>query len=210
MSWKKVANGKTAIAGYGSYRLHKLKSGWGVTGPGIPMMRRFQADGLDSAKEIAERILSPYERRFKAIQEQSRRYSGKGTRLYRIWEGIKSRTQNQNDKDYHHYGARGIRMCREWSASFKRFEGWAKTNGYSDELTIDRIDNNKGYSPDNCQWVSVKEQANNRRTNVLIEYNGEEKTLREWCDLLELNYQTMYSRIFRGKRWSVKKAFETP
>ena len=145
-----------------------------------------------------------------AIQKQNARYSGKGTRLYRIWEGIKSRTQNPNDKDFHHYGARGIEICRQWSASFKRFEAWAQQNGYTDELTIDRIDNEKGYSPENCQWASIKDQANNRRTNVLLQYKGEEKTLRQWCDELNLNYQTMYSRICRGKKWGVEKAFESP
>lgn len=210
MTWKKVANGKTAVAGFGSYRLHQLKSGWGVTGPGIAIMRRFQADTIERAKIIAEEILSPYDRRREAIRRQNARGSGKGTRLYRIWEGIKSRTQNPNDKDYHHYGARGIKMDRSWSASFKRFEGWANQNGYTDELTIDRIDNDKGYSPDNCQWKSIKDQANNRRTNVLLKYKGEEKTLRQWCDELQLNYQTMYSRLFRGKKWNVEKAFETP
>lgn len=210
MIWKKVANGKSAVASLGAYKLHQLKSAWGVTGPGIPMTRRFQAKSLTQAKEIAEEIIEPYNRRRDAIQKQNARYSGKGTRLYRIWEGIKSRTQNPNDKDFHHYGARGIEICRQWSASFKRFEAWAQQNGYTDELTIDRIDNEKGYSPENCQWASIKDQANNRRTNVLLQYKGEEKTLRQWCDELNLNYQTMYSRICRGKKWGVEKAFESP
>lgn len=208
MEWS-IRNGKHR---YGPYELKVTDRGYIITGPGIQVAIRFMADTLEQAKAVAEGKISPYLTRYERRKKINSRYSGKGTRLYRIWEGIKSRTQNQNDKDYHHYGARGITMHRDWSASFKRFERWALTNGYDDDMTIDREDNDKGYSPENCRWISMKEQANNRRTNVLVKYKGEEKTLMQWCEELGFpeKYQTMYTRLCRGKRWTPERAFNTP
>ncbi len=87
-----------------------------------------------------------------------------GTRLYRIWKKMKSRCHNPKDSDYQkYYGSRGITVCNEWSHNFQAFYDWAITNGYSDELSIDRIDNDKGYSPDNCRWATAEEQRHNQR-----------------------------------------------
>lgn len=89
-----------------------------------------------------------------------------GTRLYNIWSGMKSRCLNQNNKDYSHYGGRGIRVCDSW-LEFLPFYQWATANGYSDELSIDRVDVNGNYSPDNCRWATQVEQQNNRSNNVV-------------------------------------------
>lgn len=94
------------------------------------------------------------------------KHSGTKTRLFKIWRGMIDRTEYPKHISFKYYGARGIKVCDEWRNDFSAFKSWALANGYSDTLTIDRADNNKGYSPDNCRWVTAKDQANNRRKAV--------------------------------------------
>lgn len=127
-------------------------------------------------------------------------------RLYNIWCGIKKRCNTKSAKDYKHYGARGITVCEEWGNSYKSFYDWATKNGYTDELTIDRIDNNKGYSPDNCRWATYKEQENNRRYNKSITYKGKTQNVKQWAEELGINYKTLWNRLFMYK-WDTERAF---
>jgi hypothetical protein len=126
------------------------------------------------------------------------------SRIYSIWRNIKCRCNNPNATHYDCYGGRGITVCNEWRQSFQAFYDWAMANGYKDGLTIDRIDNNKGYSPDNCRWVSMKMQSNNTRATHIIEFNGERHSISEWAEKLEINKNTLSNRILRG--WNIEKA----
>ena len=115
---------------------------------------------------------------------------------YRTWEGIKRRCYNKNEPGYLDYGARGITMSDEWRDSFKAFYRDMGSKP-SPEHTIDRKNNNKGYSKENCRWATKKEQAENRSTSLFYIRDGVARTLKAWCEILDLNYQTVYARIKR-------------
>ena len=131
------------------------------------------------------------------------------TRIYHEWKGIIARCYNPNTTRYSDYGGRGITVCDEWREDFKKFLEWSAKNGYSENLTIDRIDNNKGYSPDNCRWTTRLIQANNKRNNHRITYNKETHTLSEWSRILNIDYKKLYNRLFT-LNWNVERAFSTP
>lgn len=116
----------------------------------------------------------------------------KGTRIYNIWKGMKERCYTVTATKYKNYGAKGIKVCSEWEHDAKAFFDWAMENGYADNLTIDRIDICGDYSPDNCRWVDLTAQANNRTNNVLISHNGEMISLSEFCRINNLHYKTFY------------------
>lgn len=128
----------------------------------------------------------------------------KHTRLYEIWLGMKKRCDNKNSKSYERYGERGIKLCPEWENDFKAFAEWAFASGYSDDLTIDRIDNEKGYFPENCRWATWDEQAKNKRNSIFITHNGETKVLPDWCRELNFPYKTALQRytnmVKQGKK----------
>jgi hypothetical protein len=128
-------------------------------------------------------------------------------RLHRILNNIKSRCNNPNTTHYDRYGGRGISVCKEWLEDSELFINWAINNGYANDLTIDRIDNSVGYSPDNCRWVGRDVQSNNRDSNVTYSYNGETMNLTEWSKKLGVNRELLRSRLRRG--WSFTETIET-
>lgn len=132
-------------------------------------------------------------------------------RLYRIYHKIKQRCYNENNDGFHHYGGRGIRMCEEWKKDFISFYDWALVNGYEENLSIDRINNDKGYSPCNCRWVTQKQQTRNTRRNRRFKINGESKVLKDWCEIYGVDQTTVRMRLERGypiKQALSKKPFD--
>lgn len=130
------------------------------------------------------------------------------TRLYQIWGNMVNRCTNPNNPAWKRYGGRGIGVCREW-IDYTTFSKWAKQNGYKDSLSIDRIDNDGNYCPENCRWVGVIAQANNKNNNHLVIYNGETKTISEWSRLLGIPYKTLHRRIV-SLGWEIERAFTQP
>lgn len=126
------------------------------------------------------------------------------TRLYTAWSSMLKRCYRGKTQAEKHYQKRGITVCDEWKNSFASFKQWAESNGYSDSLSLDRIDNNAGYSPQNCRWATQKQQANNTSKNVYIEWHGETRTISEWADYAGLPYGLVRNRIARG--WDIEKA----
>lgn len=127
------------------------------------------------------------------------------TRLYYIWSHMKQRCYNENETNYHKYGARGIKVCGEWLDDFMAFRKWALSNGYRDDLTLDRIDFNGNYEPSNCRWATYIQQANNTRKNHLLTFNGETHTLTEWSRIVKIKRPTIERRINKYG-WSVEEA----
>ena len=113
-------------------------------------------------------------------------YMWANSRIGRIFGGMKYRCYNENGEDYRWYGARGIKVCDEWINNPKSFEEWALANGYADNLTINRKDENKNYSPENCEWITGKDNSKYKSTTLVIEIDGEAHTGREWSDILGL------------------------
>lgn len=130
-------------------------------------------------------------------------------KIYNTWNSMKARCYNTKSSSYKRYGGRGISVCEEWSKSFETFYAWSMQNGYNENLTIERIDNNGNYCPENCKWISKKEQCRNRRTNISFEYNGEKHILTEWCEIFNLDYKLVHNRIYKMK-WSFEKSILTP
>ncbi|PFZ08422.1 hypothetical protein COL60_16480 [Bacillus pseudomycoides] len=120
------------------------------------------------------------------------------TKLYSVYKAMIGRCNNHKDKAFKNYGERGIQVTKEWLDDFIVFREWALQNGYKEGLSIDRIDVEKGYSPDNCRWVTREVQANNKRNNIFIRYKGKEQTLKQWCRELNLSYSAIQTSIIRG------------
>ena len=127
------------------------------------------------------------------------------TRLYGIWSDMRLRCYDEKNIAYHRYGGRGITICNEWKNDVKAFYDWATANGYMDSLTIDRIDNEGNYCPENCRWATVKEQASNRRSNILVTHNGKTQTMKEWANEVGIPYKVVWSRM-QKLGWNAERA----
>lgn len=124
-------------------------------------------------------------------------------KLYGVWCSMKTRCYNRNSQYYSHYGGRGITVHDSWRNNYIEFKEWAIKNGYQEGLTIDRIDVNGNYCPENCRWVDRSAQANNRRSNILCTLNGETHNLTEWSKITGISYSKLNQRFHAG--WDVKR-----
>ena len=133
-------------------------------------------------------------------KSNSFRFQHKDESIARKYTNMKTRCYNPKYYLFQHYGGKGITVCDEWLGKngFENFYHWSIKHGYKPELSLDRIDNAKGYSPDNCRWVSMKEQQNNRTNNHMITANGETHTMSEWADISGISYWTIQRRISAG------------
>lgn len=129
------------------------------------------------------------------------------TKLYYIWINMKSRCYKKYNTDYHNYGLRGIKVCEEWQ-KFEPFYEWAMSNGYKEGLSIERIDVNKDYYPENCKWITMSEQAKNKRNTSYLTYNGITKRLVEWAKEFNIHPSNLRTRIICG--WDIERALTVP
>lgn len=143
-------------------------------------------------------------------KEKNTKHNLSNTKIYKTLVAIKGRCKNPKDPNYHRYGGRGIKICEEWDNEngFENFYKWSMENGYKEGLSIDRKDNNKGYSPDNCRWTTQKQQMNNTRHNRYVTINGENRSLTEWAEIKGICIGTIRDRLKRG--WSEIDAITKP
>jgi hypothetical protein len=136
------------------------------------------------------------------------KHGGTNTRLYQIWSNMKARCYRENCKEYKWYGAKGIKICNEWKNDFSAFKSWALSNGYSENLTIDRITSSGDYEPSNCRWVDWKTQQNNRSSNRYYTHNGVTKTMAEWAREYGIPESNLITRLKKG--WAFEEALTKP
>lgn len=129
-------------------------------------------------------------------------------RLYIAWNNMRQRCYNTGRRDFPLYGGRGITVCPEWLGSFQAFMDWALDNGYQDDLTLDRIETDGPYCPENCRWATKKAQANNRRTNRMLTFDGRTQSMKQWAEELRMDSSTIWRRLHSG--WSVERALTEP
>lgn len=158
-------------------------------------------------KELAKE--NCIERNIDTGAQYARKHGLSGSRIYRIWCDMKSRCYRKKDAHYFLYGGRGIKIYDEWKNDFMTFYNWAIDNGYNETLTIERIDVNGNYEPNNCKWATFDEQANNKRCSRIYTYNNKTQTLKQWANEYNINYHTLTSRIDEFN-WDFEKALITP
>ncbi len=135
------------------------------------------------------------------------KHGGAHTRLHTIWKEMRQRCTNPHTTNYKNYGGRGIIICEEWN-DFSKFREWAINNGYADDLSIDRIDVNGNYEPQNCRWSTDKEQSRNKRDTLTICYKGKQTPIIQVAEEIGIKYGTLRRRIING--WSDERAIHTP
>lgn len=129
------------------------------------------------------------------------------TRQFNIWCHMKARCYNTSSPKYRVYGGRGIKICDDWKNDFLNFYNWSIANGYSDELSIERINVNGNYEPSNCRWATLVEQAQNKQNTLYLTIDGTTMRLKEWCEIYNINYKKAHSRLKKYGEDAIDKIF---
>lgn len=166
-----------------------------------PMLGRHHSE--ETKRKMREKALLR-----KASGNRRHGFSCDYPKLYNAWVAMKRRCHNPHADNFKDYGGRGITVCEEWNLA-ENFCKWGLENGYREGMQLDRIDNSKGYSPDNCRWVTPKENCRNRRNTVSLRVNGIEKCVSEWCESIEISPSTVYFWVRKyGKEYAERKIGE--
>ena len=149
--------------------------------------------------------------RYKRLAKQRAKHNLSHSRLYRVYAHMKNRCYNEASPNFKYYGARGIRVCDEWLGEngFLNFYNWATNNGYDENLSIDRVNVDGNYEPSNCKWSNNVEQANNKRNNHYVYYNGNKVTVSQLSRLININRDVLYDRI-NNLQWCLDRVVNTP
>lgn len=150
-----------------------------------------------------------YNREISSAQKCRTTHGMAYSRLYRIWKGMRRRCYSSNEPAYARYGGRGIFVCQEWNKSFLPFYEWAIQNGYSDNLSLDRINTNGNYEPSNCRWATDEIQANNKRSTIKYEFEGKYLSLPQISRIIDIGFPTLYRRINENKL-TIEEAISIP
>ncbi|SOY79980.1 conserved hypothetical protein [Cupriavidus taiwanensis] len=146
-------------------------------------------------KEVRSDVITGKKQKSCGCTSKNRRHGMAGTSVYNVWQNMLRRCRDPKNRAYQDYGGRGITVCERWLI-FENF--YADMGDIPPSKTLDRINNSLGYSPENCRWATIHEQARNTRSNRMISLNGETKSLAEWCEILEQPYARINRRIFTG------------
>lgn len=142
------------------------------------------------------------------VSRRNKKHGLCSERIYRIWQDMKKRCYDKNWRQYKDWGGRGIKVCGEWRDDFISFYNWAIANGYKDNLTIERIDNDGNYEPDNCTFIEFKKQSKNRRNVHLLTFRNKTMCLSEWAKRLKVPYERIRRRYAQG--WSARDIILKP
>ena len=140
------------------------------------------------------------------LLQRSTIHNQRHTKIYEVWKTLKQRCFNPTNISYKNYGGRGITICEDWKNNFSSFYEWSMKNGYKEGLSIDRIDNNGNYCPENCRWTDRLTQANNTRTNHFITFRNQTKTIAEWARHFNLPYSNILAKLQKNN-YDSEKAF---
>jgi len=198
-----TAHGRTAGGDTMAVNIGEKYGKWLVIGEGTDSKHRRCKCDCGEIKEVrVDHLADGRSRSCGCSKKENHPWIYKGNpwrgRLNRIYGNMLRRCYDEKSDNYSRYGGRGITVCEAWRNSFDAFADWAYSNGYSKDLSIDRIDNSKGYSPENCRWVTMQEQQNNKTTNIFFEIDGERKTAKQTALIAGVKPSKIYQMLRRG------------